>query len=153
LVRDKKYNFLLSTLSGSIPKQMKHFISTPNITLKRKLKEKFDVYNLDEYRTSCLNYKTEEQTDNLYRLDKKKNKHKIHAVLTYQMFNRRKGCINRDRNSVLNMKKLVDHYLAKKERLPNFARGNLDKPTKTCNLCKKTSNTSKPKQIFYQTNI
>jgi len=42
----------------SIGQQMVNFISTPNITLKRKLKERFKVYNIDEYRTSCLNYKT-----------------------------------------------------------------------------------------------
>ena len=35
------------------------YISTPNISLKRKLKEHFTIYNLDEFRTSCLNYKTE----------------------------------------------------------------------------------------------
>ena len=44
----------------SIGKQMKNFISTPNLSLKRKLQERFRVYDIDEYRTSCLNYKTEE---------------------------------------------------------------------------------------------
>jgi hypothetical protein len=39
---------------------MKSFISTPNIGLKHKLKEGFKVFNIDEYRTSCLDYKTEE---------------------------------------------------------------------------------------------
>jgi hypothetical protein len=36
-----------------------NYISTPNLALKRKLAE-YKVYNLDEFRTSCLNYKTEE---------------------------------------------------------------------------------------------
>ena len=42
----------------SIGKQMKNFISTPNLGLKRKLIEHYNVYNLDEFRTSLLNYKT-----------------------------------------------------------------------------------------------
>jgi hypothetical protein len=44
----------------SIGKQMANFISTPNIRIKRKLSERFKVYNIDEFRTSCLNYKTYE---------------------------------------------------------------------------------------------
>lgn len=36
-------------------------MSTPNIGLKRKLAEYITVYNLDEFRTSCLNYKTEKK--------------------------------------------------------------------------------------------
>ena len=36
----------------SIGKQMKNFISTPNLSLKRKLQERFKVYDdIDEYRT------------------------------------------------------------------------------------------------------
>jgi hypothetical protein len=52
-------------------KQMRNFISTPMIGLKRKLSERFKIYNLDEFsrkrlvrfnspRTSLLNYKNEE---------------------------------------------------------------------------------------------
>ncbi len=42
-----------------IKKQMINFISTTNIGIKRKLNERFDVFNIDEYRTSCLHNKTE----------------------------------------------------------------------------------------------
>ena len=36
----------------SIGRQMKNFISTPNLSLKRKLQERFKVYDdIDEYRT------------------------------------------------------------------------------------------------------
>ena len=48
-----------------------NYISTPNLTLKRKLAEYMKVYNLDEFRTSCLNYKTEEKCENIYLPDKK----------------------------------------------------------------------------------
>jgi len=37
--------------------QMKHFISTTCIGLKRKLKKHFKVYNLDKYKTSKMCYK------------------------------------------------------------------------------------------------
>ena len=38
---------------------MRNFISTPNLGLKNKLLEYYPIYNLDEYRTSCINYKTD----------------------------------------------------------------------------------------------
>ena len=49
----------------SIGKQMRNYISTPNLGLKRKINEKFKVYSIDEYNTSCINYKTEEKVENL----------------------------------------------------------------------------------------
>ena len=69
----------------SIGKQMKNFISTPNIGLKRKLKERFKVYNIDEFRTSCLSHKTEDKCENLYQPDKNNKSRKLHAVLKYQI--------------------------------------------------------------------
>jgi hypothetical protein len=59
---DKTYSKNHKIIIGdwSIGKQMRNFISTPNLTLKRKLKEHFQVFNIDEFRTSCLCYKTEE---------------------------------------------------------------------------------------------
>jgi hypothetical protein len=105
-----------------VTKQMRNFISTPMIGIKRKVKEKFSVYNLDEFRTSCLNYKTEEKCENIYLPDKKNKSRKIHAVLTFQMENNRKGCINRDWNSVKNMKKIVDYWFINKERPLKYRR-------------------------------
>jgi len=105
----------------SVSKQMRNFISTPNIALKRKLKERFKVLNIDEFRTSCLNYKTEEYCKNLYLSDKKDQnlylpgvkgkQRKIHSILTYQMENNRKGCINRDKNGCKNIQKLFQSYV------------------------------------------
>ena len=34
--------------------------------VERKLKERFEVYNIDEFRTSCLHHKTENKCKNLY---------------------------------------------------------------------------------------
>lgn len=98
------------------------YISTPNLGLKRKLNEYFKVYNIDEFRTSCLNYKTEEKGENLYLPDKKKVMRKIHSVLTYQTESKRMGCINRDENAVNNMVKLVKIYIDKKERPEKYRR-------------------------------
>jgi N-acetylmuramoyl-L-alanine amidase len=99
----------------SIGKQMRNFISTPNLSIKRKLKERFRVYNIDEFRTSCLCYKTESECENLYLPDKKKKERKIHSILTYKMENNRKGCINRDRNGCINIRKIFNSYLEKNE--------------------------------------
>ena len=116
----------------SIGKQMRNFISTPNIRLKRKLNEHFIIYNVDEYRTSCLNYKTETENDNFHYLDKDQKSRKIHSILTYQMENNCLGCINRDENAVRNMLKIVNRYLLDKTRPKNFKRSTI-KPKRTVN--------------------
>ena len=107
-------NHIIIIGDWSIGKQMSNYISTPNIRLKRKLKERFKVFNIDEFRTSCINYKTEELCDNLYLWFNNKNR-KLHSILTYKMENNRQGCINRDRNGCNNMKKLFNCYLSSVE--------------------------------------
>ena len=44
--------------------------STPNIALKRKLAERFEVYLLDEYLTSKIHYKYHVKCDNISVIDK-----------------------------------------------------------------------------------
>jgi hypothetical protein len=107
----------------SIGKQMKNFISTPNLSLKRKLQERFKVYDIDEYRTSCFNYKTEELCNNLYLPDKKNKERKIHSILTYKMENKRNGCINRDKNGCKNIQKVFNYYMEYNERPEKYKRG------------------------------
>jgi len=133
----------------SIGKQMRNYISTPNLGLKRKINEKFKVYSIDEYNTSCINYRTEENVENLKVRDwyenkvlkKYKNKiekiteeeksiiltnknktRELHHVLTFKMENNRKGCINRDRNACLNMKKIYKYYIETGERPTVYCR-------------------------------
>ncbi len=122
----------------SIGKQMRNFISTPNIGLKRKLKENFRVYNIDEYNTSCINNKTEEKMENLkvndwYIKKMKKDvnipmflnkKRELHSVLTFKMENNRKGCINRDKNACLNMRKIFNYYIDTGKRPEIYSRKN-----------------------------
>lgn len=107
----------------SIGKQMKNFISTPNLSLKRKLQERFKVYDIDEYRTSCLNYKTDELCKNLYLPDKTKKERKMHSILTYKMENKRNGCINRDKNGCKNIQKVFNYYMEYDERPERYKRG------------------------------
>ena len=104
--------------------QMKNFKSTPRIGIKRKLKKHFKVYNINEYNTSKMCYKTEKKTENLYIKNykktegdkKEKEQIKLHAVLTYKMENNRTGCINRDKNSCSNMIKIVNEWITNKKR-------------------------------------
>ena len=100
----------------SIGKQMANFISTPNLRLKRKLTERFKVVNIDEFRTSCLHNKTEELCEHLNlsfynKRHKKIKSQSMHSILTYQMENNRLGCIDRDINGCLNIKKLFNSFI------------------------------------------
>lgn len=102
--------------------QMKGQISTPGIGLKRKIGEQIKIYNIDEFRTSCINYKTLEKNENLYLPDKKGKLRKMHSILTYQMESKRKGCINRDNNATNNMIAITKQYLKDKSRPQAFRR-------------------------------
>ncbi len=121
---EKKYSKDHTIIIGdwSIGKQMRNFISTPNLSLKRKLKERFKVYNIDEFRTSCLSYKTKDLCKNLYLPDKKGEDRKIHSILTYQMENKRKGCINRDKNGCKNIRYVFNYYKKTGKRPEIFRR-------------------------------
>jgi hypothetical protein len=106
---------------------LKHFMSTPGIGLKRLLNQRFEVFEIDEHRTSCLHHETEEKVSNLKQIDRKGRVRKLHAVLTYKMENNRLGCINRDKNAVLNMEKIYEEYQRSGQRLERYRRGvNLD---------------------------
>jgi hypothetical protein len=97
-------------------------ISTPNNRLKRLIGKQMKLYNLDEFRTSKLNHKTEDICENLYLPDANGVIRKLHSVLTYKMENGQIGCINRDENAVNNMIKIVNYYLDKKERPLKYKR-------------------------------
>lgn len=102
--------------------QMRNFISTPNLGLKRKIAEQMTVYNLDEFRTSKLNCYTNEVNTNLNYFDKKGKRRTLHAVLMFKTEQGSSGCINRDENSVNNMIEIVNHYIKNKERPLKFRR-------------------------------
>ena len=121
---EKKYSKDHTIIIGdwSIGKQMRNFISTPNLSIKRKLQTRFKVYNIDEFRTSCLNHITEEYCKNLYLPDKKGKDRKMHSILTYKMENNRNGCINRDKNGCKNIQKVFESYMKTGERPEKYKR-------------------------------
>ena len=112
----------------STGQQMRHMISTPNLGLKKKLGEYFNIYSIDEHRTSCLSSKSEdgkvEKTVNMYLPDPKNKQivRKMHSILTYQMGNKRTGCINRDKNAVNNMITITTQFLKDRSRPERFKR-------------------------------
>jgi len=81
------------------------------------------VFNIDEYRTSCLHNKTEEKFDNLYLSDKRNKLRKLHSVLTFKMENNGSGCINRDYNGCLNMKQIFNSFMTNGTRPQRYSRG------------------------------
>jgi len=134
-----------------IGKQMRNFISTPNLTLKRKLSNHFKIYNIDEFRTSCVSYKTGERCENLhlkFKNDKYDKLRKLHSVLTFKMENNRLGCINRDKNGCKNIQKIFDYYMgtgqrpelySRSHKLPNKKQNNLELSTSNVlSACKGT---------------
>jgi len=106
----------------SVSKQLRNFISTPMIGLKRKVAERFTVYNFDEFRTSILDYKTESQCDNLYLPNKEGEIRKLHSILTFITESERLGCRNRDKNSVKNMRKIFYYWIKHKKWPEKYTR-------------------------------
>jgi hypothetical protein len=115
----------------SIGKQMKNFISTPNIRLKRLIAKHFLTYNLDEYKTSKLKSGIFEECENLSLPDKFGVERELHSVLTYNreiydiesnILKTFKSQINRDRNAKQNMLYIVDYFLKNKEFPLEFMR-------------------------------
>ena len=120
----------------NIGKQLRGIISTPMIGIKRMLSRNFRLLNIDEFRTSCLDYRTEERVQNA--CVKKGNKKKaIHRVLVSKIREGLNGkpiysYQNRDKNAVRNMRKIFNYYLKYKERPNRYDRSlkidnNIDK--------------------------
>jgi hypothetical protein len=122
------------------------YMSTLGVGLRRLLATEFKVYLIDEFRTSCLNNKTEERSENMYYTDKKGKIRKLHSVLMYKTSSGRLGCINRDRNAVLNMKKIVHHYINTGNRLERFSR-EIKIETKKSKKSKNNNNKSKEENL------
>lgn len=118
-LKNKYNNPTLIIGDGKVKSSMKYNMSSPTIGLTKLLNKNFECYYINEHRTSCLNYRT---TDNNLIINKNlyKNNKKIHSVLVSKIQSSSgylyKSYINRDKNSVLNMKKIVNLYLSGNER-------------------------------------
>ena len=108
--------------------QMRGVISTPCIGLKRRLAENFKIFNIDEFRTSCLDNLTFKENKNAKIYDTKTGKKKaLHSVLVSNILenvvgNPLKRFQNRNRNSALNMVNIIKHYKTEGIRKPEFSR-------------------------------
>lgn len=131
------------------------FISTPTSGLKKKLSERFQLVMIDEFRTSKIYHKDNQECGHLQINKGKKEEIKvihiktkkhikikkiinkgqinedkniktttklIHAVLTFKMKNKVIGCINRDRNAVLNFERITTSLIDKGIKPPIFIR-------------------------------
>lgn len=105
----------------SVSKQLRNFKPTPMISLKRKLHNRFKIYNIDEFRTSLLSAKTGKVCENIKLSDKHGQLRSIHSVLTYKS-GLRQNCINRDSNALLNFEHITRELLAGNNRPLRFCR-------------------------------
>jgi hypothetical protein len=169
----QKYGSNCKLLMGdwSRSTQMKHFISTPMIGLKRKLRKKFEIINVDEYNTSKLNYVTKEATTNLFQMMPEKIKKKvvnssniveeplkykltkIHSVLTYKMETGRMGCINRDVNAVKNMRIIAQKWLENRTRPEEYKRKSATTSIQKDESIKLATRSVKSKQVLDKSQV
>ena len=104
--------------------QMKGVISTPCIGLKRRLLENFKILNINEFRTSCLDNISLKANKNAEVYNFKTGRVKtLHSVLVSKIPSITDGKSltrfqNRNRNSVLNMRNIIECY--KKEGIRKF---------------------------------
>jgi hypothetical protein len=109
----------------NIGKQMRGIISTPMIGIKRLIAKEFPVINLDEFRTSILDHRTEEKVKNAT-IETEKGRRKLHSVLVSEILNRKntkcKSYQSRDLNAVKNMRKLIQNYMKNRKWLEKYTR-------------------------------
>ena len=106
----------------SMGKQMRGLISTPGKSIKRKLATRFPILSIDEHKTSKVNYKTFEETKNMYIPDRTGTLRKKHSILMFKTENGRMGYMNRDKSAVNGMKTITSYFLEHKERHPAYKR-------------------------------
>jgi len=113
----------------NLNKTCQSYISTPNVGLQRRLKEKLNVYHVNEFKTSQLHHKTKEKMDNIklgitYKSKRQEKEIKkdirLHSVLTFKTSQGSYGCINRDKNAVKNMKYIVEELIKTQKRPQEF---------------------------------
>ena len=63
---------------------------------------------------------TKEET---MKIERNKPLRKLHSVLIFKLENERRGCINRDYNGCLNIRKIFNEYLSTGKRPEKYCRG------------------------------
>lgn len=101
--------------------QMKGCVPSPNIGLKRKMLNFFDIVDVDEYLTSQKYWKTHEQLTNLH-VRRGHHMRSIHGILIPTENTKRCIHVDRDVNASHNILDIANHYLVNRERLEVFRR-------------------------------
>ena len=57
------------------------------------------------------------------KIERNKPLRKLHSVLIFKLENERRGCINRDYNGCLNIRKIFNEYLSTGKRPEKYCRG------------------------------
>lgn len=134
---------------GQVNPSMKYKMSTPNKGLKKLLNKHFECYHINEFRTSCLDYRTTEENlilnKNLTKKMKNGKYKKVHSVLVSKILNKKtrtfhKSFQQRDKNSVKNMKNITKNIIENQER-PYWFRRSIKLPTKGSGLSLPSGNT------------
>ncbi len=117
---------------GNIGPQMKRIISTPMIGLKRMLSKHFPIVQMDEFRTSCLDYRTEKKNKKAIvpkeveiNGEKKMLPKELNGVLVSKILINGNATLSyqqRDKNAVLNFQKITKHFLETGTRPKKYCR-------------------------------
>ena len=100
---------------------MKGTYSTPNLGLKRLLSKRFEIFDINEYKTSKLYNKDYRELTNL-KIRKGKHLHSLHEVLTQKEDTEKRIFVNRDVNACKNILSIGLYYLKHRERPKEFIR-------------------------------
>ena len=99
-----------------------NYIPIANGRFFKLLCKHFTVYLMDEFRTTILYWRTNEECKNLYVKTSEGKYIKKHLVLMCETENGSKECINRNLNAGRNMYRILDSLMNTKKRPINFTR-------------------------------
>ena len=120
---DKENNKKLVLLYGnwSRSSQMKNFMPTPGLGIKRLLNKRFIILDIDEHKTSQIHNKTLKELTNV-KIRRKNHSKKIHEVLTLKEETERRIFVNRDKNACKNILHIGKCFLENQTRPDVFKR-------------------------------
>ena len=120
---DKEKNKKLVLLYGnwSRSSQMKNFMPTSGLGIKRLLNKRFIILDVDEYKTSKIHNRTLKELTNI-KIRKNNHSKKIHEVLTLKEETERCIFVNRDKNACKNILLIGKRFLKNQTRPDIFKR-------------------------------
>ena len=110
---------------------MKGTYSTPNVGLKRLLSIRFEIFDINEYKTSKLYHKDYKELKNV-KIRKGKHQCLLHEVLTLKEDTEKRIFVNRDVNACKNILSIGLYYLKHIERPKEFIKANIKANINSC---------------------